>query len=117
MSRLKVYYDGACVVCDWEMNQYRRRASDRLEFVDIAAPEFSAQAEGLDPEAVKQLMHVRTPDGRVVTGVDAFQEIWKVAPGFAALDWAARNPGLRPLMDAGYRLFAKYRHLLPKKKR
>ncbi|MGC4116266.1 MAG: DUF393 domain-containing protein [Myxococcales bacterium] len=116
---LAVFFDGACIVCSSEMESYRRRDRDgRLEFVDIAAPGFDAQAFGLDRVQVQRAMHVRLPSGEVRTGVAAFVEVWKRLPGFGLAARVAANPLLRPLLSAGYWVFARLiRPVLPKRRR
>ena len=55
--------------------------------------------------------------GALVTGVDAFVEIWKVLPGFSALAKVASLPGIHLGLRVGYRGFAAIRPLLPKRKK
>jgi predicted DCC family thiol-disulfide oxidoreductase YuxK len=117
-SQVTVYFDGACPLCSREIEHYRHKDHEqRLRFVDISLPAFSAETEGLDPVRVQQVMHVRLPSGALVTGVDAFVEIWKVLPGFAALAKVASLPGIHLGLRVGYRGFAAIRPLLPKRKR
>lgn len=116
-AKLKVYYDGLCVVCGAEIAHYRRRDRDgRIVFVDISAPGFSAESEGLDPSRVRQVFHARRPDGGLLTGVDAFVEIWRTIPGYGALRWLAESRAFRPWLDLGYAGFARIRPLLPRRK-
>lgn len=114
---LTVYYDGACPLCSREINHYRQKdTAGRLRLVDIAAPGFDAGAAGLDPVAVNKFLHVRLPDGALVTGLLAFTAIWDVLPGFGLLARAARLPLINPLLRAGYRVFAALRPYLPKRR-
>jgi predicted DCC family thiol-disulfide oxidoreductase YuxK len=115
---LRVYYDGACRVCSVEMEHYRRLdRAGRLVFVDIAAADFDPAPLGLPVSAFQAQLHVRTADGRWLTAIDAFLALWNVLPGvrFRLLRRLVGAPLLRPLADAGYRLFARYRYLLPQK--
>ncbi len=117
-SQVTVYFDGACHLCSREIEHYRQKDLERrLRFIDISLPAFSAETEGLDPVQVQRVMHVRLPDGTLVTGVDAFVEIWKVLPGFAGLAKVAKLPGIRLGLRVGYQGFAAIRPLLPRRKR
>ncbi|MBL8631799.1 MAG: DUF393 domain-containing protein [Myxococcales bacterium] len=117
-SQVTVYFDGACHLCSREIEHYRQKDREgKLRFVDISLSEFSAETEGLDPVRVQQVMHVRLPDGVLVTGVDAFVEIWKVLPGFAGLAKMAKLPGIHLGLRVGYQGFAAIRPLLPRRKR
>lgn len=112
---LKVYYDGLCKVCSGEINHYRKqRGSEQIQFIDICAPGFDARAEGVDPVAVHQVMHVKRSDGNLATRVDAFIEIWSALPKYRWLAQVARTRVARYGLDAGYSIFTKMRPLLPR---
>jgi len=112
--RLRMYYDGLCHLCSREIKQYKSsRGSDQIEFVDITRPEFDAKKEGLDPFLVHRFIHVRTAEGQIYTGVEAFLQVWQVLPGYRWLGKLVRNPILFPVSKGLYSLFAKIRPLLP----
>lgn len=118
---LQVFFDGTCHLCSREVAHYRKRDVDhRIEWIDIAHPDFIAAEYGLDPKAVNAVMHARVLDDpkgvRVATAVDAFLEIWRVIPGFHGLASLVRFPLLRPFIHAGYHAFAKIRLKLPRRK-
>mgnify|MGYP000485190056 CR=1 FL=1 len=71
---------------------------------------------GLDPAALNKVLHVRLPDGELVTGLAAFTAIWDVLPGFGLLARAARLPLVNPLLRGGYRVFAALRPYLPRRR-
>ena len=115
---LSVYYDGLCPLCSREMVHYRKQeGSQNLNFVDITAPSFLAEREGLDPLKVHQVMHVKTPEGEVRTGVDAFIEIWKILPKYRGWVGWAQSAVIKPFLNFGYQIFAAIRPYLPRKTR
>ena len=115
-STWSVYFDGLCPLCSREIDHYRKqRGAERLRFIDITASDFNAQAEGVDPVAVHKEMHVKTSDGRLVTGVDAFIEIWKVLPRYGFAARLAQRSLIKPVLDFGYMIFATVRPYLPRK--
>lgn len=113
--KLKVYYDGLCMVCNKEITHYRKQAgSETIEFINICAPGFNAVAENLDPLQVHKVMHVRRLDGSLATRVEAFIEIWKTLPRYKRLAKIAENSIVRSGLDLGYTCFAKIRPWLPR---
>ena len=107
--QLQVFFDGGCPVCSREMAVLARRDRRQLiEFIDITAPGFDAAAWGREPAQLMAAMHARLPDGRWAIGVEAFRQIYAVL-GFGWLVALTRVPGLSHLLEAAYRLFARYR--------
>lgn len=118
-TQITVFYDGLCRVCSWEIEKYRRLDSQgRISFVDIEAPGFDAAALGLNSSEVRRVLHVRTAEGKLLTGVDSFVAIWRVLdrPTFRAMVAAAETPLARPVLELGYRAFVRVRPWLPRKK-
>ena len=48
-------------------------------------------------------MHVRLPDGREVSGAEAFVEVWKRVPGFGWLAKISQVPGVLTFGEFLYR--------------
>lgn len=112
-----LYFDGACHLCSREIETYRRQdRNHRLEFVDISLPNFDARSVGLDPVQVNKHFHVRLANGVIVTGADAFIEVWKILPQWRVMASLANRPWIRRLMQSSYAVFAEVRPLLPKRK-
>ncbi len=116
---LKIFYDGGCKVCAWEIQKYiKLDEKQALGTIDINAPGFDATVYGLDRERVQKYFHVLTPDGRVIAGVDAFVEIWKAldtAPFRLAVK-VAGNPLVHSILELGYAGFVRIRPYLPRNK-
>ena len=109
---LTLLYDAQCPVCSLEMDHLRERCRDgRLRFVDISQPGFDATPYGVTLAAMDAEIHGIRPDGSVIRGV----EVLRLAYAAAGLGWVMRPTGwapLRPLFDAGYRVFARHRRLI-----
>ena len=116
-EKSKILFDGNCIVCDYEITHYKQMAPDQFEIIDISAPDFDGAKYGVTPEAVQYHMHVLTPDGRVVKGVDAFAHVWSRIPRYKWGEKLIQLPGIHQLAKVGYEIFARNRHRLPKKKR
>lgn len=103
MGRIKVYFDGACPTCRREVDLYRRfDRKDRIDWFDITGQDQALRAEGIDPKAALRRLHIRLPDGVLVTGIDAFIALWKQLPWFRPLAWIAQIPPVKALLERGY---------------
>lgn len=112
---LTVYYDQSCPLCATEMHVIRELDwRGRLKLVDCSAPEFDDRAladEGVTREAMMTRLHARDPEGRWLTGLDAFEAVYASAglQGMARF-WGDRR--LRPVLDRIYPVMARYRQPL-----
>lgn len=106
---LEVYFDGACPICVREVAFLRRLdRRGRIRFTDIAAAGFDAAAAGLGWEELMERIHARLADGTVVAGVEVFRRLY-TAVGWGWLVAPTRLPGVAPLLDLAYRVFARNR--------
>lgn len=106
---IEVFYDGNCPLCRREIRWLRgwdRRG--RILFTDIAATEFVAANVGASYDDLMAEIHGRLPDGRWIRGVEVFRRMY-TAVGMGRLVGVTRWPGLRQLLDFGYRVFARNR--------
>lgn len=114
---ITVYYDGLCQLCSREIDHYKgMNGAERISFVDITSSRFDALAEGLDPRKIHESLHVRSSDGQVHVGVDAFIEIWSQLNNLKKIAPLASIAPIKKTLEAGYFVFAKVRPLLPRKK-
>ena len=117
---LQIFYDGACLVCATEIGHYRKRnPQNRLAFIDIRGDAFDPGAYGKSQADFMAQMHVLDAEGTFYTGVDAFMTLWQAYPSgslYRLLSAVLGLPGINLASRIGYRLFARYRHLLPKRK-
>ncbi len=101
-----LFYDGACGVCrsgaQRTHRMLRRRGFRLLPLQSLDA----ARLTRATPEALMREMHLVTPTGQVLRGVDA---ILYVAP---LLRWVAMVPGVKRVMRVGYAWVAANRYPL-----
>ncbi|MDB4977775.1 MAG: thiol-disulfide oxidoreductase [Myxococcaceae bacterium] len=106
---VKLLYDGECPLCVREVRMMSwLNKKGRLALEDIAAPGFDAAHYGRTFEQLMGHIHAALPDGRLVTGMEAFRRSY-AAVGLGALLAPTGWPLLRPLFDALYGWFAKNR--------
>ena len=107
--RFKLLFDGECPFCRVEaqwMSQMSRNGALVLE--DIAAPDFDASRYGKTLDELMGSIHGVFPDGSMTVGVETFRQTYR-ALGLGWLLAPTAWPILRPLVDFGYRLFARNR--------
>lgn len=112
---IKVFYDGACYVCDGEVNHYKKHQA-KIEWINIASPDFEAKQYNLDNNSLQRALHAIDNDGKVFTGVDAFAVIWSSLPNpYPYLAKIIQLPVIYSLATIAYACFARLRVYLPKK--
>jgi len=116
-NKTKIFVDGNCLVCDWEISHYKRIAPELFDLVDISDSDFKASSFGLSLKAVNKDMHVLTPEGELKIGVDAFAHIWSRIPRLQPAEKLISLPVINPMAKFGYKIFTIIRPYLPKKKR
>lgn len=103
---LTVFYDGACPLCEREIAFYRRReGADRVAWIDVSESTANRIAPGLSKDQALARFHVRTSDGRLVSGGKAFARLWAALPAFRLLGRVFQVPPLAWLLDRAYLLF------------
>lgn len=111
MAELTLLFDGGCPLCLREVKILRRRDAERgrLAFVDVDDPAYDpARYGGITYADAMGRMHALRADGEVIRDVEVFRQAY----GLVGLGWLyapTRWPLLRPLVDAVYGLWARWR--------
>lgn len=106
---VEVFFDGDCPLCRHEIAMLRRLDSRRqIRFTDIAAEDFNPQACGIPWDRLMSEIHGRLPDGSWITGVEVFRRLYAIV-GCRWLIPVTRVPGIRHVLEWGYRMFARNR--------
>jgi predicted DCC family thiol-disulfide oxidoreductase YuxK len=100
VADVTVYYDASCPLCRREISLYRGRSE--ASFVDVSDP--GNAPPDLSPEEAMARFHVRE-NGRLLSGAAAFAALWRVTRGFRLAGRIAGLPGIRHVLEAGYRAF------------
>ncbi len=112
---LTVLYDGACPLCRREIGLYRGLKPLRPD-APVCFADVNDATSPLPPGTTRaQLLarfHVRSRDGRLLSGARAFLALWAELPGWRWLARLGRLPGVASLMEITYRLFLRGRPML-----
>ena len=111
-----VFYDGACPVCSREVDLYSKLdRSCAVRWHDVSVDAGDLETDGVTQAEALARLHVRLPDGRLRTGVQAFIAIWERLPGFRFLAPVARWAPVRWVLERGYDWYAPRRTRLTRR--
>jgi predicted DCC family thiol-disulfide oxidoreductase YuxK len=110
-ERPAVFFDGSCPLCSREIAFYQSRAgSENIDWIDISQSVDEGEVvPGLCRERALARFHVKTADGRIVSGAAAFATLWSILPGFRLLGRLFQLPPLTWLLERAYDLFLTFR--------
>ena len=118
MTKLTVFYDGACPLCRREIDFYRGlEGAQCISWVDVAATETVDVAPGLAKTDALARFHVMTADGKLCSGGAAFAALWLRLRAFRLF---GRLFQVRPLLwclEQAYSRFLKVRPFLQRRLR
>lgn len=102
----QVFYNSACPVCDWGIENQRKITHIPVLWHDLHSDNSLCNALNVEIRTARKYLHVLTADGQLHVGIDAFIVLWRAVPSQA---WLARLfsywPVHRPAKLA-YSLFA-----------
>lgn len=108
---ITVFYDGFCPLCVREMRHLRAIDSRRLiTMVDVQLEDALHGYPMIDKVDALKRIHGLRFDGSVITGLDVTHACWDAVNKGWMTAWL-RWPIIRWFADAGYWLFARYRHV------
>jgi len=102
-----LYYDGRCPLCTSEMTRLEALKSEALQLQDIHS--VTDGGDQPDRDTLLRTLHLRLPDGRLLTGADANVAAWQFTRRGVWFRWL-RWPGLRGLVDFFYENWARRRY-------
>jgi predicted DCC family thiol-disulfide oxidoreductase YuxK len=110
-SKLVVWYNTKCPVCDrgidWQRSRLVRAArAGAIEFRDINVEPEALSRFGAGIEDVRRRLHGVDADGRLFVGADCAIEVWRRTPGDAWLARLIDLPVIRSLSRFSYDRFA-----------
>jgi predicted DCC family thiol-disulfide oxidoreductase YuxK len=114
---IQAFYDGDCSVCSQEVEWLHEHDADgRIQFVDIAAPGFDADRDaGIPIVRVQDCIQVRLATGEIIEGAAALRHLYGTVSS-PRLTRVTHVPLISPVLELGYRLFAKNRQMLARRR-
>ena len=104
--KLAVFFDGACPLCQKEIDFYRKKDhAGEIDWIDVSRCESGKLGSDLTREDALRRFHVRSSSGVLLSGSLAFAEIWRSLPGFRWIGRMAQNRALSGLLEIAYRSF------------
>lgn len=97
MENKIILYNDACPVCSLEIEHYRSMSAKYnapLFFEKISDQGFVLSESQLTVDDAKRKLHVRSDDGTLYVGVDAFLAIWETLPFYRQLGRIVAIPGI-----------------------
>lgn len=105
-----VFFDGSCPLCVSEIGFYRKlRGADAVQWVDVSEMPEREIAPDLSKRQALARFHVRTVEGRLVSGGEAFAHLWSTLPAFRLLGNMFKTWPLNWIIDRAYNLFLRFR--------
>ena len=109
MDRLKVYYNGACPVCNAGIEGQKERMAGcpvEVDWIDIHNRPEALKEIGAKQEFVRERLHVVDEKGELRVGAEAFGTLWRRTPGQGYLADLVSLPGVRLVARWVYNVFA-----------
>eukprot|EP00571_Detonula_confervacea_P012089 CAMPEP_0172313290 /NCGR_PEP_ID=MMETSP1058-20130122/19970_1 /TAXON_ID=83371 /ORGANISM="Detonula confervacea, Strain CCMP 353" /LENGTH=176 /DNA_ID=CAMNT_0013026927 /DNA_START=67 /DNA_END=593 /DNA_ORIENTATION=- len=117
-EELNIIYDSKCNICKLEMDFLARRDAKlsvsvprKLRLTDIESEDYDPNDPsngGVSYEKGMAAIHAITAEGRVIEGVQVFGKAYELV-GLGWLFKFTEWPILKPVVQWGYEMFAKYR--------
>ncbi|MBL4591154.1 MAG: DUF393 domain-containing protein [Phycisphaerales bacterium] len=104
------YYDGWCSVCTKSAAVFEKldRGRGLVRCVDFRSDDPLIEFAGIDLQTLAASLHVRTPQGEILSGPDSIRYVYQITGRGWQASWT-RLPIIRQITDAGYRVFARNR--------
>lgn len=109
--RLTVFFDGGCAPCRSKVRLLQRATGDLVQYVDIDESHFDPASiqPGLSIDYFLLEIRALRSDGIMLSGLDAVRAVYEVA-GLGWLWIPVTWPVVGPMVEALYRVFARYRY-------
>lgn len=104
-DKITVYYDGACPRCVKDRDNYLKMAGkqgDSVCWFDITDRESELERLGIDPKKALTELHLKTPEGNILSELDAYIILMRPVPLLKPLAWIISLPLIRPLLARCY---------------
>ena len=98
----RLYFDGQCPLCSFEMRHLAKKKHDSLELLDIhSLPDLTAEQR----DSLLRTLHLETRSGEVLLGLEASRYAWSKTPWSGLFSWLGW-PVIKPIADWVYGVWA-----------
>ena len=81
---IKVFFNNSCSVCRIEINHYKKKSDNSLEWIDITNNEDALTLTSKSQAELLRRLHI-IDNGQVIGGAKAFLIIWSKIPRYRIL--------------------------------
>ena len=112
------FHDGECPLCKIEIKAMQKMDKDKaIHWVDINKDKQALDDAGISYQQAMDKIHVLDDQQQMITGVKGFLVVWQHLPYYRrVVPIIQKVPFLLSIMEAAYRLFARYRLKITGKK-
>jgi predicted DCC family thiol-disulfide oxidoreductase YuxK len=106
-ARISVYYDGACLGCIRDRQNYERlsgKTRDDVQWIDITGKETLLRAIGIDPKKALMELHVKNENDDILREIDAYILLMQRVPILKPVSIIIGLPLIRPIIAKFYHL-------------
>ncbi len=98
----RLYFDGQCPLCSFEMRHLANKKHDSLELLDIhSLPDLTKEQR----ESLLKTLHLETHSGEVLLGLEASRYAWSKTSWSGLFSWLGW-PVIKPIADRIYGIWA-----------
>lgn len=112
-STIRVFYDGACPLCQREVKRYQKLVathSETIDWIDISNNADALNEEYINYEDAMRLIHIKDGSGVHQVGLEAMLTLWDKIPYYRVISGLIRKlPKTHPLLAKFYEFLAKHR--------
>jgi len=104
-ARISVYYDGACLGCIRDRQNYERlsgKTRDDVQWIDITGKETLLRAIGIDPKKALMELHVKNENDDILREIDAYILLMRRVPILKPVSIIIGLPLIRPIIAKFY---------------
>ncbi len=93
MSSIKVFYDGQCGACRFEINFYKKLTTNTpIEWLDITKEPSHLETINLSYQEAMKSLYILDKTKKLHNGVDAFCIIWSAIPWLSWVPYLIKLP-------------------------
>ncbi|TCJ88544.1 thiol-disulfide oxidoreductase DCC family protein [Cocleimonas flava] len=112
-STIRVFYDGACPLCQREVQRYQMLMSpqnEEIDWVDISNDADALKEECINYDDAMRLIHIKDGSGVHQVGLEAMLTLWDKIPYYRVVSGLiSKLPKTHPLLAKFYEFLAKHR--------